>query len=132
MCRGVGGGKLAGQRHHQRDGVLGGGDRIAERRVHHDDAGGGRGRDIDIVDADAGAADDFQVLRGLDHIGGDLGRGADGDAVIFGDDLEQLVFRQAGLHIGLDAALLEDRDGGRRELVGDENFGHGNSCLRAA
>ena len=48
---------LAGQRHHQRDGVLGGGDGVAERRVHDDDALGGRRLDVDVVDADAGAAD---------------------------------------------------------------------------
>ena len=32
---GVGLGQLAGEREHQRDGVLGGGDRVAERGVHH-------------------------------------------------------------------------------------------------
>jgi hypothetical protein len=36
-------GHLAGEREHQGDGVLGGGDRIAERGVHHHDAGGGGG-----------------------------------------------------------------------------------------
>ena len=56
-------GNLAGQRQHQRDGVLGGGDRIAERRVHHDDAARGGGGNVDIVDADAGAADHLQVRR---------------------------------------------------------------------
>ena len=40
LGRGVGRGNLAGKRKHQRDRVLGGGDRIAERRVHHDDAPG--------------------------------------------------------------------------------------------
>jgi hypothetical protein len=34
---------LAGEREHHGDGVLGGGDRIAEGRVHHDDAARGRG-----------------------------------------------------------------------------------------
>ena len=52
---------LARQRHHQRDGVLGGGDGIAEGRVHDDDALGGRGLDVDVVDADAGAADHLEV-----------------------------------------------------------------------
>ena len=56
---GVGGGDLAGQGEHHGDGVLGGGDRVAERRVHHHDARGGGGRDVDVVDADAGAADDL-------------------------------------------------------------------------
>ena len=57
MGGGVRGGNVARQRHHQRDGVFGRGDGIAEGRVHHDDARGGRRRNIDIVDADAGAAD---------------------------------------------------------------------------
>jgi hypothetical protein len=62
-------GKLARQRHHQRDRVFGRGDGIAEGRVHHDHAGGGGRRNVDIVDADAGAAHDFQLLRRLDHVG---------------------------------------------------------------
>ena len=48
---------LAGQRHHQRERMLGRGDGIAEGRVHDDDALGGGGLDVDVVDADAGAAD---------------------------------------------------------------------------
>src|SRR3954464_15033362 len=123
---GIGGGQFAGQRQHQRDGVFGGGDGIAERRIHHDDAGGGGGGDIDIVDTDAGAAHHFQILGGFDHIGGDLGGGADGNAVILVDDLEQFFFRQSGLHIGFDAAFLEDGDGGRRQFIGNQNLGHGN------
>jgi hypothetical protein len=38
LGRGVGLRDLAREREHHRDGVLGGGDRIAEGRVHHDDA----------------------------------------------------------------------------------------------
>ena len=64
LGRAVGGGDLAGQREHHGDGVLGGGDGVAVRRVHHHDAAlGGRG-DVDVVDADAGAADDLEVRRG--------------------------------------------------------------------
>ena len=61
--RSVGLGNLPRQRQHQRDRVLGGGDRIAERRIHDDDAARGRRRNIDIVDADAGAADHFETFR---------------------------------------------------------------------
>jgi hypothetical protein len=42
--------------------MLGGGDRIAERRVHHDDAASRGGRDVDIVDADPGAAYHLQLV----------------------------------------------------------------------
>ena len=65
---------LSRQRQHQRNRVLRGGDRIAERRVHHDDAARSRGRNVDIVDADAGAADHLQILGVLEdfcrHLGG--------------------------------------------------------------
>ena len=123
--RGVGFGNLARQRQHQGDGVLGGGDRIAERRVHHDDAAGGRRRNVDVVDADAGAADHLQAFRLLQHFGGDFGRGADGEPVeaVDGGGELVLVLAEIGLEIDLDAAVLEDRHSGRRQRVGDQNFG---------
>ena len=124
---GVGGGQLAGQGEHHGDGVLGGGDRVAERGVHHHDAGGGGGGDVDVVDADAGAADDLQVLGGGDDVLVGLGGRADGEAVVVADDLDQLVLGEAGLDVGVDAALLEDVDGGGAKLVGDEDAGHGES-----
>ncbi len=64
LGRGVGFGQLAGERKEHRDGMFGGSDRIAERRVHDDHPLGRCGGDIDIVDADPGAADDLQIGRG--------------------------------------------------------------------
>ena len=123
--RGIGFGNLPRQRQHQRDGVLGGGDRIAERRVHHDDAARGRGGNIDIVDADAGAADDFQAIGLFQKLGGDLGRRADGEAVEAVDDRGELVLvlAEVGLEIDLDAAILENRDRGGRKRIGDRERG---------
>ncbi len=122
---GVGGGHLAGQREHHGDGVLGGGDRVAEGGVHHHDPSGGGGWDVDVVDADAGAADDLEARgRGDDVLVG-LGVGADDQAVVIADHGDQLVFREAGLDVGVDAALAEDLDGGGAEGVGDEDAGHG-------
>ncbi len=91
LGRGIGLRDFARQRQHQRDRVFGGGDRIAERRVHHDDALGGGRRDLDIVDADAGAADHLQARRRFDDLRGRLGGRADGEAVIVADDLGELV-----------------------------------------
>ena len=54
---------VAGEREHQRDRVLGGGDRVGLRRVGDDDALLGGGRDVDVVHADAGAADDLAGCR---------------------------------------------------------------------
>ena len=94
---------------------------------------GGGGRDVDVVDADAGAADHLQLLGRGEQLGGDLGGRADGEAVVVADDPGELVLVEAGLDVDVDAALLEDRDGGGGELVGDENAGAwGKSCEWAA
>ena len=50
----------ARQRNQERDGVFGGCDRVAVRRVHHHDAAFSRRRHIDVVDAYAGATDHAQ------------------------------------------------------------------------
>ena len=105
---------LAGQRHHHRDGVLGRGDGIAERRVHHDHALGGRSRDIDIVDTDTGAADDLEVVRLLQHIRRHLGGGADGEAVILADDGQKFVLVEARLEVHVETTVLENLHGGGR------------------
>ena len=76
---------------------------------------------VDVVDADAGAADDLQLRRMFEQLGGDLGRRADRKAVVVADDPGELVLVEARLDVDLDAALLEDGDGGGRKLVGDEN-----------
>ena len=105
--------------------MLGGGDGIAEGRVHHDDALGRRRRDVDVVDADASAADHLQVGRPFENLRRHLGGGSDHEAVVVADDLGELVLvlAEVGLEIDLDAAILEDLHGRGRESVGDENLG---------
>src|SRR5262249_40006087 len=110
---------------HQREAVRGGGDGLAERRIHHDDAARRGGRDIDIVDADAGAADHLEDLRTLENLRRDLGGGADGQAIeaVDGGGQAILVLAQVRLKIHLDAAIPEDLHGGGRERIGDEDSG---------
>ena len=66
---------------HQRHGVLGRRDRVAARRVHHHDALAGRGRDVDVVDADAGADDRLEPGLVRQDVGRQLRARADRDAV---------------------------------------------------
>ena len=94
---------VAGQREHQRDGVLGGRDRVGLGRVGDDDALLGRGRDVDVVDADAGAADDLQVVGAVDRLGVQLGRGADQDAVVVADAVQQLLAGPVGAQVDVEA-----------------------------
>ena len=74
------------QREQHGDGVLGGGDVAAAGRVHHHDAALGGRVDVDVVDADAGAADDAQLVGPRDHVGGHLGGAADDERVVLADD----------------------------------------------
>ena len=53
---------VAREREHQRHGVLRGRDDVRLRRVGDDDAALGGRLDVDVVDADAGAADHLQVV----------------------------------------------------------------------
>ena len=87
---------------------------------------------LDIVDADAGAADHLQVLGLFEDLGRDLGGGADGKAVVIADDGGELVLvlAEVGLEIDLDAAILEDLHGGGGQSVGNENAGSGHGAPR--
>jgi hypothetical protein len=129
LGRGIGLGQLAGEREHQRDRMLGGRDRIAERCVHHDHALGTGIGNIDIVDADAGAADHLQVGGSVQYLLGHLGRGADGKAIILADHGLQLLRRLAGNLIHLNAAITEDLRGLGVHLVGNQYLGHDNLIL---
>ena len=124
LGRRIGRWQLARQSEHQCDGMLRGGDAVAEWRVHDHDALGGGRRNIDIVDADAGAADHFQIGRCRQNFWCDSCRGADGEAVIFADDLHQLFRRLAGDFIHFASALAENLSGFRVHFVGYKYFWH--------
>jgi len=119
MGRRIGLRYLPGEREHHGDGVLGGRDRIAKRRVHHDDAATRRRGYVDIVDADAGASDDFQPGRGTDQLLRHLGGGAHREAVILIDDFQQLVLVLAEIRqvVDVDAVISKDLDGAGGEFV---------------
>ena len=125
LGRGVGVGHLAGDREHQGDRMLGRGDGVAERRVHHHNAMRRRRLQVDIVDADAGAADDLELLCRFEYFGGDLSRRTDGEPVILANDLEQFLLGKPGLHIGFDTAFFENGNCGGGQFVGDQNLDHG-------
>ena len=57
-------GSCAGKREHHGDRMLGRGDRISVGRIHDHDAPLGSGGQVDVIDADPGAADDFEVFCG--------------------------------------------------------------------
>ncbi len=86
------------------------GDDVALRRVADDDALLRRIGDVDVVQAGAGPADDAQVGGGVEQALVDERLAAHDDAVVGGDDLEELLVTQAVLDVDL---------AGRRQLGDD-------------
>ena len=97
----VGGGKVAREREHHRDGVLGGRDRVAGGCVEHEHAVPRRRLDVDVVDADTGASDHAQSRRGGEHLGGDLGLAANHERVVVADALAERARLEPGHDVDL-------------------------------
>ena len=107
--------------------MLGCGDGIAERRIHHDDALGGGGGNVNVINADTGAANHLQVGGIGQNFVRDFGGRANGQPVIIADDFGELVFilAQIGLEIDLNAALFKNSNGGGGKGIRNKNAGHG-------
>ena len=112
--RGLGLGDVAEEREGEREGVLGGGDRVRLRRVGDDDPAAGRRRDVDVVDPGAGAADHLEALGALDQLGGQLGRRADQDRVVGADRLAQLLVGHLEAEVDVEVARAAGRRRSRR------------------
>ena len=89
----------------------------------------GGGVDVDVVEPDAGPADDEQVGAGGEHLVGDRGRRADDQGVGADDRLEQLLGGQPALHVDLVAGGAEAVQPAVGDLFGDEDAGHRTTCL---
>ena len=113
------------EREHHRNGVFGGGNRIAEGRIHHDNTARGGAGDIHIINANASAAHHFQARCSFQHFPRHLGGGTHRKPIILANNGAEFRWRQAGFHIGFNATLTKNRDRGRAEFVGDQNARHG-------
>ena len=82
---------------------------------------GGGGLDVDVVEPDAGPADDDQVGAGGEHLGGDLGGGADDEGVGARQRLEQLLGGEAELHVDLVAGVAQTVEAAFGDLLGDQD-----------
>lgn len=76
--------------------MFGGGNGVAARGVHDDDAVFGGGFDIDVIDANASAADGFQVFGGFEDFGGDFGLAADDEGGNALEGFDELIFFETG------------------------------------
>ena len=118
--RRVGRGDPAGDAVQQREGVLGGRDRVAGRGVDDDDARVGGRLEVDVVHADPGPADDDEPLAGRDQLGVDLDLAPDDERVVVADDRAQLVAREPVTFIDL-VLRPEEFDALVGDSLGDED-----------
>ena len=101
----------------QADRVLGCGDDRRLGRVRHDDPATRGGRNVDVVDADTGAADHLQPPGALDQLGGELGRRADDDPLVVADHVFEL---RVAVHVDVEL-LLQQPDARLRDLLPDQD-----------
>ena len=78
---------MLGEADHHREDVLADALRVGARRVDDLDAVGGRGGDVDVVEADPVAADDLQPLRPVQDLPVDPTGGSEDQAVDLADGL---------------------------------------------
>src|SRR5271165_1035944 len=113
---------MPGQRHHQGDRVLGGGDTVTQRRVHHHDSAPRGCLDFDVVDPYSGAADDLQLVGLLDDLRGDLGSTANDQSVVVADNGGQFGWLQTRTQIKLEFGITaKDIESLRGERIAQEN-----------
>ena len=101
----VGNGDMAGHGEHHGHGMLRGCDGVAAGGVDDDDASCGCRRNVDVVHADAGPADDLEFLRTLDDIRRDLGSRADHQRIKLRNDGKKLLMGNLLLHYHFELLL---------------------------
>ena len=107
---------VARHREHHGHRVLRCRDCVAAWGVDDDDALGRRSRDIDVVDADTGAADDLELLGARDDLCRDLRGRAHDQRIEVRDDLEQFLCRKLILDDNLEV-LLQELNAFRRNTI---------------
>ena len=115
---------VARLREQQRDRVLGRRQHVRLRGVHHHHAATGGGGDVDVVEADPGAADDHEVVAGLEHLGGHLRGAADDQRRRALHRVEELLGRQAEPDVDLEAGAAHGLEPALGELLADQHALH--------
>ena len=100
------------------------------RRVDDHHAAARWRRDVDVVDPDAGPADDHQVVTGFEHLGGDLRGAADHERGRAAHRFEQFVGREPEPDVDVEAGAAHGVEAAVGEPFGDEHPLHGEARRR--
>lgn len=119
---GVGLWRMPCEGHEEGDGLFGRGDRVTFRCVDDDDAAFGGSRDVDVIDADASAADNLELVGGFEDVAGDLGFATNDECVVVANNRDELIGLETGAHFDVTNAA-EHFDAFVGDGVGYENPG---------
>ncbi|MNJ41194.1 hypothetical protein D3C77_361120 [compost metagenome] len=97
---------MAGKSHHHCKSVLACRNRVAVRSVDNDDTAFSCRIQVDVIDADACAADHFQIGSGFHDFLGDFRLAANEQSVIAGNDLDKLILRKSRLFLYYNVACV--------------------------
>ena len=118
------------QGHHECNGLLGGGNRISARSVHHDDAEAGRGFFVDVVRTDASSRDRFEARVSFQHFRGDLDPASTDSPIELCEGILEVVAFQPGANFILDVSgRFEEVEAVLRKGIQYNHAGHGTSLL---
>ena len=113
-------GELTNEGEEECESVLGDADGAAARSAHDEDAAFRGGFEVDVVDANAGAADGAEVGSFVEEVGGDFGGAPDDEGVGGREFGEERVFvGEDDLPVGL---IPEELDAAVADLVGYDDF----------
>ena len=89
--------------------------------VQHEDAGVGRGDEVDVVDADARTGDRLQLARIGEDFRGHLDAAAADDRVVLRSGGDEVVLFEPELLVVGDATILEEFEALGGDFVGDQH-----------
>ena len=108
-----------------------GGNGIAARRVEHNNATLCRRLDIDVIYANAGAADHAQLRAGIQDISSDFGLTPHNKCTELWNKIDKFALAEAGFDRDLERVVARKFvDPALRNRIGDENLGRSHSSFR--
>ena len=113
--------------HHHSNSVLGSSHGVAFRGVEYDNAFSGSGGDINVINANTGAADNLQTGGGFDNLFSYLGHAAGYQAIVIVNNLDKLLRLHVGHYIYI-KVFAQQSYAFFADIVADKNF-HGDYLL---
>ena len=123
---------VAGLGEQEGDRVLRGGEHVRLRGVDDHHAAAGRCLHVDVVEPDAGTADDDELVGRLEHLGGDLCGAADHERRRAPHRTEQLLRREVEVDVDLEPGCPHGLEPAVGELLADQDALHRAEARRGS